>query len=151
MGSLCGHCPEQTGFLVGWRPVFSCFFMPLLSGRGDGHQDAHRMPGTCLGIVLRWKGRSPFLKSSGSPSSQEVSGQDTSIYGELMYFTLEPAEVGPAMWSYKWRHSEVRQLGQGHRIRKVGRGRRGGGGGVEHLSPQGQSFSRKSVSHLLRS
>ena len=68
-----------------------------------------------------------------------------------MYFTLEPAEVGPAMWSYKWRHSEVRQLGQGHRIRKVGRGRRGGGGGVEHLSPQGQSFSRKSVSHLLRS
>ena len=122
--------------------------MPVLSGRGDGHQDAHYMPDNCLGIVLRWKGRSPFPKSSGSPSSQEVSGQDTSIYGELMYFTLEPAEVGPAMWSYKWRHSEVRQLGQGHRIRKVGRGRRRGE--VECLSPQGQSFSHKAVSHLLR-
>ena len=63
-----------------------------------------------------------------------------------MYFTLEPAEFGPAMWSYQWRHSEVRQPGQGHRLWKVGRGR----GEVEGLSPQGQSFFCKAMLHLLR-
>ena len=68
-----------------------------------------------------------FPKISASPLGQEISEHNTSIYGELVYFTLEPAEVGPAVWSYKGRHSEVRQLGQGHRLWKAEKGRWGGG------------------------
>ena len=61
-----------------------------------------------------------------------------------MYFTLEPAEFGPAMWSYQWRHSEVRQLGQGHRIRKVGRGRRRGEVGRRRRSGRRRRRRRQS-------